>query len=50
MGVFSLPDDPFSAVVFEVLDKVVGCIEQRFTKNAMTHSSNIELPISYQAK
>jgi hypothetical protein len=48
MGVFSLPDDPFSAVVFEVLDKVVGCIEQRFTKNAMTHLSNIELFLTKQ--
>nr|CAH7760382.1 unnamed protein product [Callosobruchus chinensis] len=27
---------------FEVLDKAVGCIEERFTRNPMTHLSNIE--------
>lgn len=40
---FASPADFYRKMYFEVLDKVVGCIDQRFTKNAMTHLSNIEL-------
>nr|CAH7739888.1 unnamed protein product [Callosobruchus chinensis] len=39
---FSSPADYYRKMYFEVLDKAVGCIEERFTRNAMTHLSNIE--------
>jgi hypothetical protein len=45
---FSSPADFYRKMYFEVLDKVVGCIEQHFTKNAMTHLSNIELFLTKQ--
>lgn len=45
---FSSPADFYRKIYFEVLDKVVGSIEQRFTKNAMTHLSNLELFLTDQ--
>lgn len=45
---FSSPADFYRKMYFEVLDKVIGCIEQRFTKDTMAHLSNMELFLTQQ--
>lgn len=45
---FSSPAEFYRKIYFEVIDKVVGSIEQRFTKNAMTHLSNMEIFLTEQ--